>query len=163
MYKDWVETALAHELRPAAAPEGLWQRIRDPRPAARPSRTWNLAALAACAALVLATVWLYPGRREIRSSDSRQIRAWVRTTSGVDVPLKAQLPAHIQLTGARFTKAQTEIDYRVRDRAGRLIIGGPRIASNSTVFSWTMDGRVYTLACGDPEDLRLSCSLCHIG
>jgi len=166
MYRDWVETALAQELGPVPAPADLWQRIQNPRTVSRrsvPSRTWNVAALAACAAMALVTMWLHPWRHEIRSSDSRQVRAWVRATSGVDVPLEAQLPAHLQLTGARFSKEQTEIDYRVRTHAARLTIGGRKTASNSTTFSWTMDGKVYTLACGDPEDLRLSCGLCHIG
>jgi len=67
------------------------------------------------------------------------------------------------LTGARVAKGTVEIAYRVGKRDGRLIVGGRPSASGARVFTWSMDGRIYTLECATPDDLKIACNLCHIG
>jgi hypothetical protein len=166
MHREWFEPALARHLDRVAAPEDLWERIQNPENRKKNGvhRRVNAARLGACATILLLVGWLYSGSR-IRSGDSEEVRAWVLANAGVDVPLRGSL----QVTGARVGKGSVEIGYRVGSRDGRLLIakgsGGGRhsMTSGARVFTWSMDGHTYTLACATPEDLRVACSLCHIG
>jgi hypothetical protein len=169
MHSEWLEPALEMHLEHVRAPEELWGRTQNPnriQPARQPAagRTVCLTV-----ALVLLTLWFYPWHRQLRSGDAAEIRAWVRTQSGVDVPLQTQSSGRLRLTGARVVKSSTEITYQVGDRDGRLVVakGGSNARhsapAGARVFTWSMNGQVYTLACTAPEDLRIACSLCHIG
>ncbi len=122
----------------------------------------NAARLGACATVLLLFVWMFVGHRGLRSSDPGEIRAWVQAKAGIDVPLRAR-PAGVQLKGASVSKGTVEIAYRVGNRDGRLMVGGRRVAPGPRVFTWSMDGRIYTLECATPDDLRIACGLCHIG
>lgn len=168
MHREWFEPALSTHLDRVAAPEDLWERIQNSAAKASVHRSVNVARIGACATLVLLVVWLYPWHRELRSGDGSEIRAWVRANAGIDVPLRAHSPG-LQLTGASLAKGSVAIAYRVGNRDGRLMVakggsgGRHTAASGARVFTWSMDGHTFTLACAAPEDLSIACSLCHIG
>ena len=162
-----LELALARELRVVAAPEELWERIQNPRPAQRRAKSARTASMLACAALLVLAWWVVPRRVEIRSANGGEIRAWVQARTGLNVPLRAQPAGSIQLIGASARRGQAEIAYRVASREGRLTVsrgvaaGRHTNPGNARVFSWSMDGQVYTLTCANPEDLGIACQLCH--
>jgi len=165
MHREWFEPALAQHLDRVAAPEELWERVRNPAGGIKKKRavhtSVNAACLGACATILL-IVWLVVGQRGLRSDDTGEIRAWVKTKAGIDVPLRAR-PAGVRLTGASVWNGAVGIAYKVGNRDGRLMVSGRRVASGPRVFTWNMDGRTYTLECATPEDLRIACGLCHIG
>jgi hypothetical protein len=163
MHREWIEPALERHLDRVAAPEELWERVRNPvvREKKGVHRSVNAARLGACATVLLA-IYLFVGHRGMRSGDALQIRAWVKDKTGIDVPLRAHA-AGVQLTGARVARGSVEIAYRVGKRDGKLMVGGRPSASGARVFTWSMDGRMYTLECATPEDLKVACNLCHIG
>jgi len=170
MQNEWLERTLERNLRPVAAPDELWDRIlnartvpvKQPKPTAR-----TLTPLACAASLLIALWWIYPGRLEIRSDKGAEIRAWVKSNSGVDVPLRSEPAAPLRMIGARATQDRVEIAYEVGNRPGTLVVsrgrtgGRHQAPGTGRVFSWNMDGQLYTLACAAPEDLQVACLLCH--
>ena len=126
--RDWLELELAEELRPAAAPDELWERVRvgidkqavaGMRPPVRRSRTsWPIAAILTMA-VAAATLWLVargqdPGLdlrqmailelrgaapAQFSSSDPAEVNNWMRREAGIDL----SLPEH---SGARITGAR---------------------------------------------------------
>lgn len=165
---DNLESLLARELRPVAAPAELWGRVempRAPRSRVAPLR-WAWAA--AAAVLVAAFAWGLRSPRELRSSDPAEIRVWARANAGIDVPLAARTPA--RLAGARLAGGAVEISYSVDgfDATLRVAKAEPRGASGHGSFdigartaSWVSRGLRYTLACSSPEALQVACRLCH--
>jgi hypothetical protein len=126
---DWLELELAEELRPVAAPDELWERIRaaDGRQVVRAAggredgtmwAMWPIAAIVTLA-VAAATLWLVAkgqgpaldlrqlaivelrghGQMELASSDPSEINEWMRREAGVELALPARSSAH--LTGAR--------------------------------------------------------------
>jgi hypothetical protein len=98
-----------------------------------------------------------------------QLRAWVRATTGIDVPLRAVPPAGIQLTGARNLGERVEIAYRAGDHNAVLQVSRangvadvPHGSPTGQASSWVMAGQRYTLASDNPADLQLACKLCHL-
>ena len=165
MHREWFEPVLAHQLDRVAAPEELWERVRNPglrRKKERVHRIVNAARVGAYATVLLLAIWLVVGHSGVKSGDPGEIRAWVKARAGVDVPLRAR-PAGVQLVGANFAKGSVEIVYRVGGRDGRLKVDGRHAVSSVRVFTWSMDGHIYTLECATPEDLKVACNLCHIG
>jgi hypothetical protein len=154
MHREWLEPALSRELGVVPAPEELWEKIQHPGPP-KPSvhTSVNAARMSACATVVvlLLSLWLYPWRHELRSGDAGEIRAWVRANAGVDVPLRSNLPAELQLVGATVVKGRAEIAYRVHSR--ECLVANRKQAS----------GHRFSLSCTRPDDLKIGCSLCHIG
>jgi hypothetical protein len=164
MHREWIEPALARHLDPVAAPEELWERVRNPgvmRKKKGVHTSVNAARVGACAAILL-LAWLFVGHRGLRSNDPGEIRGWVQAKAGIDVPLRAR-PAGVQLKGASVSKGTVEIAYKVGNRDGRLMVGGRGVASGPRVFTWSMGGHTYSLECATPEDLKIACGLCHIG
>jgi hypothetical protein len=165
MHREWFEPVLAHQLDRVVAPEELWERVQNPgvrRKTERVHLSVNAAGMSACATLILLAVWFFVGHVRLRSADPGEIRAWVKAQAGIDVPLRPR-PAGVQLVGANFAKGSVEIGYRVGGRDGRLKVDGRHAASSARVFTWSMDGHIYTLECATPEDLKTACNLCHIG
>jgi hypothetical protein len=164
MHREWFEPVLAHQLDRVAAPEELWERVRNPRVVRKTGvhTSVNAARVGACATVVLVAIWLFVGHRGFRSGDAGEIRGWVKAQAGIDVPLRAR-PAGVQLMGANFAKGSVEIAYSVGGRDGRLRVDGRHAGSSARVFTWSMDGHTYTLECATPEDLKIACNLCHIG
>jgi len=175
----WIETILARKLYRVAAPEELWDRIDNrsltvaTRTERLPSRDrkgavlgWSLVA----ATLVVVLVWGLRPRRDLvlRSDSAWQIREWVQANAGLDIPLLGH-SAQVRLTGARLMRGDVEIACRVGDHQAKLLVSkgnsslrhGALPTKSRSTFSWGMSGRLYTLACATPEDLKIACLLCH--
>src|ERR1700722_12319333 len=117
-----LEGDLTQALRGVSAPPELWDRIQaaQVRPPARPYRpfVWATAAAVALIAVALSTVH----RQSIDSQaipfpcqNPAQLRAWVRASTGLDLPLPPQLSPSVQLVGARMIGNGTggvEVAYR---------------------------------------------------
>ncbi|HEY6344191.1 MAG TPA: hypothetical protein VIY49_22085 [Bryobacteraceae bacterium] len=103
----------------------------------------------AAAALLLAAFYFQPA--SLSSSNAVEIRNWVQVRAGIDLPLRADPPSAIRLTGARVSHRITEVTFEIGGRAGVL-----RVPAKATHQS-------YKLACATAEDERLACLLCHSG
>jgi hypothetical protein len=198
MQNTTVETLLEQHLRPVAAPVELWDRVRNP--SAPQKRTapgklaWALAALVVFAGAVsslktpssfaasetaaLQALARGTGDLEFQSAKAAEIRAWVRTRTGLDVPLVHSPAGAVQLLGASVADSGTvEITYRIGDHPAALMVskakrnffdggahGRMRRESLETAqtYSWTFNDRRYTLACASPGELEAACSLCHV-
>jgi hypothetical protein len=164
-------------LRPVAAPPELWDRVHSGR-VSRPQTSsrrfvWALALAVVLGAVALSLVRL-PERNNsqltFQCQNPAQLRAWVKANTGFNVPLRAALPASIQLIGARAVGGRAEIAYRAGNRDATLLVsradGGavivPHSQVNGKVSSWVMAGQRFTLACSDPADFQLACKLCHL-
>jgi hypothetical protein len=165
---DEIEAVLSRHLGRVPAPVELSSRVLCAP--ANPARLWRrsgfiraawfapaggLAGFASVAAALLlflsygATFYFQPVT--LSSSSAVQIRNWVQVRGGIDLPLRADPPSAIRLTGARVSHRITEVTFEIGGRAGVL-----RVPAKATHQS-------YKLACATPEDERLACLLCHSG
>jgi hypothetical protein len=156
-----LESVLAQELRPVAAPAELWERVEMPRVSPRrvalPGWTW---AVAAAAIVVIVSGWSLSLRGEIRSSDPARIRAWVRENTGMDVPLERT--AAVEFAGARIVQRgqAAEIVYKAANFDATLLVTRPgRIPVNAS--HPTVRGLVLAVNCASPEGMQAACRLCH--
>lgn len=129
---EWLELELAHRLAPVAAPDDLWARIENGKPAPeRHAARWPIAAIltlgVAAASLWLAARGQEPAVNlsnvnlsdvnlerlameqlhsaaplELRSSDPAEIAAWTREHAGVAMRLPARSQA--RLAGVRVIR-----------------------------------------------------------
>lgn len=206
------EAGLAPQLREhlgaVEAPAYLWNRIQDAnrQPAPAPAaRRWQPALAAAAAVIVLMGGYVAlqltdpattvearavesltknPTKLGLLSSDPVEIRRWLRTEAGVDVPLPPEHSGMVEIIGANvvpgtLTQApMAEIAYRVGEYNASLIVandpGAARsypdhearpsnAAENARVSSWNMQGQNYALAWAAPGEFRVACLLCHGG
>src|SRR6516162_9571137 len=116
--KSWIERELENHLRPTAAPDELWDRVRNPKP--RPAQiVWWKPAFALV--LAVATAWaLHPRAALLESGRAGEIHDWVMARTGLDVPLSPAAP--LQLCGTRITGKNAEIRYKLHDREGALLV-----------------------------------------
>jgi hypothetical protein len=190
-----IEPVLERHLGPVTAPDELWKRIQYPKAPRQQAFHLRLVWALPAGLLVLAMMWaIYPGPEvhstqalgmralsrgpadlEFRSAEAGEIQAWVKTRTGLDVPILAEPAPTIRLLGAQVVTGRTmmaEVGYRIGDRDAVLLIskadstrtGNGRHSGpfgDTRYFSWAMGGQVYTLACATPEDLRVACQLCH--
>jgi hypothetical protein len=175
-----VNSELQFALRQVHAPPELWDRVQSAR-VSRPQTTSRGFVWALALAVVLAAVALSLVRPPVRKDpplaafhcqNPVQLRAWVKANTGFDVPLRAALPAPLQLIGVQMLEGTrgVEIAYRAGNRDATLLVSRadpgsasvPHSSVNGTVSSWVMDGQRFTLACNDPAGLRLACKLCHL-
>jgi hypothetical protein len=203
MSKEQFEPELARHLAPVKAPEELWARIQsvrftstEPSPVRRPpvSRAgwiWAAGAVALVALGAGLTVWMNrdlsseeravralvraPEELQFHSTDPAALRAWLKTGTGLDVPIPAHTAPAVHVVGASVSRSKgaptAEISYRVGNVDAALVVskipmegngmhtfhkGGSR---NGTKFqSWTMRGQMYTIAAADTT---VGCLLCH--
>jgi len=174
----WLEPELQRELREVTAPPELWDRVQSARFSRPPERSHRRMVWALALPVVLAAVAWSVVRSPVRENSQTlafhcqnpaQLRAWVRATTGIDVPLRAAPPASIQLTGARNLGERVEIAYRAGDHDAALLVSRANGAADvphgnptGNASSWVMAGLRYTLACDNPADLQLACKLCHL-
>jgi hypothetical protein len=183
-----IEEILERELTRVEAPSELWDRVENPRQrkTARPGLTWALAALVAVVLVVVSALRLVggsaddlaiqaavqePEQLDFRSAEATEVRDWVRVHSGFDVPLADRLPQSIRLDGARTRGETVEVDYLVDGRRAALLVSKAGVGfgsashalvgRDSQAVSWTMRGRLFTLACAVPGDLEAACLVCH--
>jgi hypothetical protein len=141
------EAELARHLRPAAAPEELWDRIqRTGRGGRRARLSWPVWALAAAAAalalfclslrsdttpyLAKAAAGELTGgseRVDLHSHNAAEIQAWAKRAAGLDIPLAAG--PGVQLLGAKLIRdggMSVCVSYRVGNHDGKLLVArGP--------------------------------------
>jgi hypothetical protein len=114
------------------------------------------------------------------SAEPARIRQWLRSETGVDVPLPGEVAAPIRLLGARIVRNSgraAEVVYRVSGHDATLLVArmDPARAAaamkhrflkeehygSTGVSSWTMRGQLYTLAFSGSLDNNAGCILCH--
>jgi anti-sigma factor RsiW len=113
---------------------------------------------------------------DFHSDDAAEIRAWVKTRTGIDIDLPAAQSTiaggPVRLLGARVIRFHGEplaaIDYRTGDDVGTLVVSSGRstAASNTgssghRLLSWNMRNQTYTIAFPGARDARRACLLCH--
>jgi hypothetical protein len=185
-----IEELLERHLAPVPAPRELWTRVQAPvATASRPvfrKLAWSVAALLMFAGVVssfrtqiknndsaaLQALARPAGDLEFRSEKAAEIRAWIRTNAGIDVPLPENPQVH--LIGASRTAGAVEIEYLIGDQRADLVISEAPLTKTKhgqltreslaslQTYSWTRDGVQYTLACSAPGELQAACSLCHV-
>lgn len=197
MKNDWNEPELSRHLGPVKAPDELWDRVHGAQTVhqLRPSRVrtwqWAAAALATVAVVAGITVWQNrelsgeeravralsraPEQLQFRSADLVELRTWVKSGTGMDLPLPVRTASAVELVGAyvnRKGSAPTaEISYRVGGVDATLVVSKIPMEGDgrhqfvksgsfhgSSFQSWTMRGQMYTIA---SADARVGCLLCH--
>jgi hypothetical protein len=192
-----LDSVLKKHLGRVQAPPNLWSHIRSPRPAPAASWTWvtAVAAVALIAggwtlwnefrapqtveAMALAALDRSPADLALRTEDAASIRKWIRTGSGIDIPLPPKHSQAIRIQGARLSgesQRVAEVSYQVGQfRAALLVTKDPTGAKTypkhdfrgsdpleaARVTSWSMKGQSYTLAWTAPGEFRTACLLCH--
>lgn len=199
-----LEAVLAKQMGPVKAPDALWSRIQNPRQQVQSSATsmWvRWAPIAATLVLVAGGMWWVrnlgdqPTTREamavaalggseeelsLRTSDTAEIRRWVRANSGIDIPLPPKHDSVIQVIGARMVNGPdqlAEVSYQVGDYRAALLVAKDPTGKKSYpthglrpsdplekahVSSWSMRGQSYTLASdARAEEFETTCLLCH--
>jgi hypothetical protein len=158
----WIEQELERALRRVAAPEQLWDRIQSPEPVRSRVHTRFMALATVPMVMLVALIGSHTRNVpavQFRSSDPAAIQAWVKSGTGLEVPMHAG-----KLAGASIVSARTaEIAYRGEGNMTLLVSArAAQSPRNSNVFSWTANGLTYQLACAEQQDLK-TCALCHIG
>ena len=172
----WLAPMLERELGRVTPPDELWNRIHWPRARASADSNPNWLTVALVVGLVIVVAGLnYRPSRSIQSRQPVQIRSWVKTNTGLDVPLRREASSFAVLVRAQMIRGDvpaTEIGFRIGNRPGVLRVSKLESAwassgqhatwsNNARVASWGMSGQVYTLTCTTPEDLKTACMLCH--
>ncbi len=174
----WLEPELQRELREVVAPPELWDRVQSARFSRPPERSYRSMVWALALPIILAAAAWSVVRSPVRENSQTlafhcqnpaQLRAWVKATTGIDVPLRAAPPSSIQLTGARRLGERIEIAYRAGDHDAVLLVSRASGAADvphgnptGQASSWVLAGQRYTLASDNPADLQLACKLCHL-
>jgi hypothetical protein len=200
----WLEPVLERHLVQVAAPEALWHRIQNPGTRKAEGRRSKMLLVPVAAALAVVAAWTWlprhswgtlsdrelavqalnrePEDLDLRSDTVTEIRTWVKSRTGLDLPLPARTADTVRLTGVCAVKGgvpAVEVSYRVKGRHAALLVSkaGPAAlgaAGNhrflkcesiggTRVSSWTMRGQLYTLAYSAHGDAREECLLCHNG
>jgi hypothetical protein len=199
MKKDWNEPELSRHLGPVKAPDELWDRVHGSHAAVR-TRTpfllkpWTWVAAAAAVAglalvvniranrtlsleeLAVAALGHSPSQLKFQSQEPVSVRAWIKSGTGLDVPMPPQLSPAVRLMGATVVSSKVptaEVSYRVGDVNVTLAISKADPAADSkhtfvrsgsyhgaNFTTWSMRGQMYTVAAADA---RVGCLLCHNG
>jgi hypothetical protein len=147
--KEWLDPLLTGHLNRVAAPEELWDRVRNSSATPlRRSRAGLAWAVAVAMAVVMVAWGLYSRREsavsnearaaqaltrgvdhlEFRSEEATQIRAWVKGRTGLDIPLRVKPASSIRMVGARIgagpagSGPTAEVVYRVGDGIAVLLV-----------------------------------------
>lgn len=198
----WLEPVLERHLGRVTAPEGLWDRVHNPavRRSGNSTRRLAWASAAALFALVVAAWGLRasrgsafanealavqaltrgPEHLQFRSNSAMEIRSWVKTRTGIDIPFPPETSSSkiVRLNGACAAGGTVEVAYRVGDQNATLIVTKAKSAppgedrhrflsggyyQGRSVSSWVMRGQLYTIAYAVTGDFRTACLLCHAG
>lgn len=202
----WLEPMLDRHLAPVTAPDRLWDLVQHPPTPRRKLFTPAPLLVPAFVILLAAATWSLlprfshressnevlaiqalasqPEDLELRADTITEIRAWVKSRTGLDIPLPGTTVDAVQMTGVCAVKGGTpavEVAYRVGGRHAALLVskaGFPQqddgkhrflkceSVGAARVSSWTMRGQLYTLAYAATGDDALGagkdeCLLCH--
>ncbi len=185
----WDRLNAARGYPPAATPALMSDhRGSAPSSKANPILVWALAASVALIAAGLASIYRHSDAADeafalealaggpqgigFHCANPSQLRAWVRAKTGINLPLRTEQEASIELIGADTIGRNrgVEVAYRAGNRDAVLLVshvdsGSPNSPHNharGNVSSWVMDGQRYTLASADAAELQLACKLCHL-
>jgi len=192
----WLTPVLSRDLRQVAAPDDLWRKMQQPR-VARVRKQIGLRTtdlMLVCTLLAMAVWGIFPRRAlspqslaiaalnrgpedlDLQSDTVSEIRAWVKTRTGLDLPLPAETSQMVRLKGVCAVKGGFEVSYRVSGHNAALLVSKASSAmpadtrhrflkcestAGTRVSSWIMHGQLYTLAYASPGDSRDECQLCH--
>ncbi len=197
MSSENLDPVLKKHLGRVEAPPNLWSHVRGPVPVH--SRGWSWAAAAALVAIIAGgwTLWNEfrapqtveamalaaldrgPENLDLQTEDAASVRKWVKSNSGIDIPLPPKHAGVIRIQGARVngeSKRVAEVSYQVGEfRAALLVTKDPTgtksypkhdfrgsdALETARVTSWSMKGQSYTLAWTAPGEFRAACLLCH--
>lgn len=164
----WLEPLLTDRLKPVAAPDELWDRVRAAggQKQSQP-RWWRAGALALAVGLLICSVIFNPLRRGVagtESGDPVAVRGWIRAAAGMDVPIPAKLMPGLELEGARMLGREVEVQVRCGGQRSSLFVARADLGSHEVQHrfrkdgSWVMRGLAYRVSAAD---FRVSCLLCH--
>lgn len=197
-----LERVLSKHLASVEAPQELWNRVRQPAPAPVHTHSmWTAWAAAAATIAISLGGWaswrLYrenpvsietmavsaldhkPADLELRTEDAATVRQWVKSNSGIDIPLPPRHSSWVKVIGAsvsRYDNKVAEVSYQVGEYQAALLVtkdstGAKTYPSHeirpsdpyqtARVSSWSMRGQSYTLASAAPGEARVACLLCH--
>ncbi|MEI9811788.1 MAG: hypothetical protein WDO18_03550 [Acidobacteriota bacterium] len=196
-----LDRVLGKHLGPVRAPEDLWTRVQNPgqRVPVHTRSMWGAWAAAAAMLVFSAGGWMVwqerhpvsveslavealaqgPENLALHTEDASEVRAWVKSHAGIDIPLPPKHSPLVRILGAsisRDSRHVAEVSYQVGDYRAALIVA--RDESGKTVYpqhelrssdpvqaarvsSWSMKGQSYTLAWAAPGEFRVACLLCH--
>lgn len=175
----WLEPVLRRGLRRAPAPPALWNRIAGTRleeAHSEPKQTFIrvLACASLATASLLAVAWgYYPNARvDFRSDQVTEVRNWIRSRTGFDIPFTAQPDRRVEMMHASIASTGTvEVRYRAANQDALLVVsrssgGLPdhhhlRDIESLTSVSWTSGRQAYTLSVQRAGDMRSACLVCH--
>src|ERR1700684_3771743 len=116
-------------LRPVTSPPELWDRVRNSKPvSSRGSNRMLVWGMAAAVVLMVGGLSVTRGDNVAYAVASDhcqnppQLRPWVRAKTGLDLPLRADSSASIQLIGAQNVDGRVEISYRAGNRDALLLV-----------------------------------------
>lgn len=176
----WLERKLRRDLQRVPAPGGLWDLVMLPRPDApqpptrRRTLPWLLAAASVAVASVVAVAWGYYPHAQVdfRSHQTSVVRDWIRSRTGIDVPLAAQPDSGIEMIQVNLGHSGiVEVRYRAAGRDASLTVGRATAARShrevanihgATTASWTAGQHSFTLSVQHPGDMRAACLVCHV-
>jgi hypothetical protein len=175
MNSGWLEGLLKEGLRPESAPDSVWERLwqrQQEVPARRavwPRLVFGGAAAVAAGLITIAVLPTFQGSKAnaavLRSDDPREIRAWVRKGTGLDLPLSSTIPGSIQLVEARALDKSAEIVFKL-DGYETVLSAVPATTPKAPGVheqgqrTWQARGIDYELQ-GGPASLETTCQLCH--
>jgi hypothetical protein len=201
MRKEQFESELSRHLGPVKAPDELWDRLQGAGAQSQTSfrtpfwtRSWTWVAAAAAIAglaigvnlvrnrnqsleeLAVGSLGRNPDQLKFRSAEAKAVRAWIKSGTGLDVPMPSALSPAVQLMGATVVSSNVptaEVAYRVGDMDVTLAVSKADPAANSkhtfvrsgsyhgaNFVTWSMRGQMYTVAAADA---KVGCLLCHNG
>jgi hypothetical protein len=119
------------------------------------------------------------GDMELKTEDAAAVRTWVKSHSGIDIPLPPRHSSWVKIIGASVSGSDNkvaEVSYQVGDYKAALLVTKDRTNAKTypsheirpsdpletaRVSSWSMKGQSYTLASMAPGQARVACLLCH--
>ena len=198
--KDWHEPELSRHLGPVKAPDELLDRLHGSGAGVRsratfgtPKWVWVAAAAAALVGLAVgvslmrnrsmsleelavAALGRSPDQLKFQSGEARAVRAWIKSGTGLDIPMPFQLSPTVRLVGATVVSSKVptaEVSYRVGEMDVTLAVSKADPAANTkhtfvrsgtyhgaNFVTWSMRGQMYTVAAADA---KVGCLLCHNG
>jgi hypothetical protein len=113
-------------------------------------------------------------RIEFKSNQISEVRRWIRSRTGIDIPLLMQSDASVEMMGASIAETgAVEVRYRVGGQQASLLVsrfGGVsaehrHLSGDSlpyaTTVSWSTGQQSYTLAVERAGGMRAACVVCH--
>ena len=142
-----LERVLTKHLAPVEAPQELWNRIRQPeRTSAHTHSLWTAWAAAAATIALSVGGWAYwqlhrenpvsiqtmalsalkhqSGDMELRTEDATAVRQWVKSHSGLDIPMLPRHSSWVKIIGASITGSDdkiAEVSYQVGEYKAALL------------------------------------------